>query len=54
MNCIVCGNEIPEQRLKILPHTKTCVNCSQAERVAGFPVITGKTTYSELQIVREV
>jgi hypothetical protein len=49
--CIVCGNNIPAQRLKILPATKTCVQCSNTEKVAGFPVITNKTTYSELQIV---
>lgn len=51
MNCNVCGKEIPMARLKILPHTKTCVTCSSANKVAGFPIISGKTTYSELQIV---
>ena len=28
INCKVCGVEIPAGRLKILPHTKTCVNHS--------------------------
>lgn len=51
MKCIKCGNEIPELRLKALPQTKTCVQCSETSRVAGFPLITGKTTYSELQII---
>lgn len=49
--CISCGKEIPEQRLKILPNSKTCVQCSETAKVAGFPLITNKTTYSELQIV---
>lgn len=52
-NCIHCGNVIPDGRLKILPNTKTCVKCSEVSRVAGFPVISGKTTYSELQIVKQ-
>jgi len=49
--CISCGKEIPEQRIKILPNSKTCVQCSDTGRVAGFPLITNKTSYSELQIV---
>jgi hypothetical protein len=53
MYCIKCGNLIPEARLKALPSAKTCVHCSQAQRVAGFPLITGKTEYSALQIVSQ-
>jgi hypothetical protein len=53
MNCISCGNIIPPLRLKALPQTKTCILCSEASRVAGFPVVSGKTTYSELQIVSQ-
>lgn len=49
--CKYCGNEIPEGRLKILPKTTTCVKCSDTEKVAGFPLITGKTEYCDLQIV---
>ncbi|WP_156026954.1 hypothetical protein [Sporocytophaga myxococcoides] len=30
---------------------KTCTECSATARVAGFPIVSGKTTYSELQIV---
>lgn len=51
--CKVCGNKIPEKRLEILPDTRTCVKHSNAERVAGFRIISGKTTYSELQIVSQ-
>lgn len=53
MHCIKCGNLIPEARLKALPGAKTCVNCSQAQRVAGFTLITGKTEYSALQIMSQ-
>jgi hypothetical protein len=49
-SCIKCGAEIPEARLKALPNAKTCIDCSDTGRVAGFPIISGKTTYSELVI----
>lgn len=51
MNCIHCNNEIPPKRIEILPHTKTCVECSTTQRVSGHTVISGKTEYSEIQIV---
>jgi len=51
MLCIKCQKAIPELRLKALPNTKTCLECSDTTRVAGFPIVSGKTTYSELQIV---
>jgi hypothetical protein len=51
MKCIGCQNPIPEGRLKILPHTKTCVNCSTTQKVGGHTVISGKNTYSEIQVV---
>jgi len=53
MKCLGCGEDIPEGRLKALPKTQHCVNCSTTEKVAGFRVITGKTTYTELQIVTQ-
>lgn len=52
-NCIICGEEIPAGRLKALSNTETCVKCSDVGRKKGFPVITSKTTYSELDIVDE-
>jgi hypothetical protein len=51
MDCCKCGNLIPQGRLEALPNTKTCTPCSQTPRVGAIAVITGKTTYSELQIV---
>jgi RNA polymerase-binding transcription factor DksA len=51
MDCIKCGNEIPSGRLKALPNTVTCVNCSTAAPKRGFRIIEGKTSYSALDIV---
>jgi hypothetical protein len=51
MLCIKCNKEIPAGRLKALPNTKVCVACSDTSKVAGFRVITGKSTYTEMQIV---
>lgn len=53
MNCVRCGYPIPQARLAALPNARTCINCSQTQRVAGFPIITGKTEYSALQIVSQ-
>lgn len=51
MECNICGTIIPPKRLEVLPNTKTCVQCSSIARVHGHPIISGKTSYSELQIV---
>lgn len=53
MKCTICDAEIPAQRIVALPNAKTCVHCSSTARVAGFPLITSKTSYSELQIVSQ-
>lgn len=42
-NCKSCQQPIPEARLRALPHTQTCVNCSDVSRVAGYMQINGKT-----------
>lgn len=52
MNCIHCGNPIPEARMKALPYTETCVNCSDAKKVRGFTVVEHKTG-NWVQIVEE-
>lgn len=51
--CITCGNIIPEGRLKALPKTLTCTDCSDVEPVCGHNVVSSKTEYSELQIVNK-
>lgn len=51
--CKACNGQIPAQRLAALPAATTCIACSNTNRVAGFPVVSGKTSYSELQIVSQ-
>ena len=51
MICIKCQSEIPAARLKALPTAKTCVQCSDTAKVGGHTIISGKNTYSEIQIV---
>ena len=41
--CIKCSKEINPLRLKALPETKTCVNCSTVEQYGCAPVINHKT-----------
>jgi len=53
MDCIKCNSQIPEGRIQILPNTKTCVNCSSAGKWYARAVITGKTTYSEVEVIKD-
>lgn len=53
MNCIKCNNEIPLGRLEAIPGTKTCVNCSSTSKWYVRSVVTGKTTYSETEIIKD-
>tara|TARA_R110000796_G_C14276815_1_gene402047 strand:- start:300 stop:521 length:222 start_codon:yes stop_codon:yes gene_type:complete len=41
--CIVCNEDIPEGRVKILPHTKTCVNHSTTSAYQVRSINTGKS-----------
>jgi hypothetical protein len=50
--CISCEELIPKARLKALPHTKECVQCSSEERNMVRSVITGKNTYSEIEVIK--
>lgn len=52
MNCIKCFCKIPEGRIKALPTTKTCVECSDVERDYVRTIISGKTTYSEVEVIK--
>jgi hypothetical protein len=41
--CEICNQQIPKERLEILPDTKTCVKCSQIKRytesdIFGFQI----------------
>ena len=52
MKCIKCNKPIPEGRLKILPNAKECVGCSSTERNYVRTIISGKTTYSEVEVIK--
>ena len=52
MKCQKCDNIIPAGRLKALPNTKECVACSSTEQNMVRAVITGKTTYSEVEVIK--
>lgn len=53
MNCKKCQERIPPLRIKALPSATTCVNCSTTEAVYVRAIITGKTTYSELEVIKD-
>ncbi len=52
MDCHKCYKPIPKARLKALPDTKTCVECSDVERNYVRTIISGKTTYSEWEVIK--
>jgi hypothetical protein len=55
MNCVHCLQPIAEGRLKALPNTKTCVECSTAGMKRGVTVTLGEGdhTCNELVIMEE-
>ena len=53
MKCTKCRNPIQEARMKALPNTRTCVKCSNVGKWYTRPVITGKTTYSEVEVIKD-
>ena len=53
MDCIKCQKRINPLRIKALPETKTCVNCSSVGRWYVRNVISGKTTYAETEIIKD-
>lgn len=53
MNCIKCNNTIPEGRLKALPGTKVCTECSTENAYYANPVIRGDEDYSELEFTKD-
>ena len=53
MDCSRCCNEINPLRLKALPGTKTCVKCSTTSAWYVRNIISGKTEYSETEIIKD-
>ena len=52
VNCISCDVVIPEARLKAVPGTKECVKCSTEDKVGVQVIISGKNTYSEVEVIK--
>ena len=53
MNCIKCNTKINPLRIKALPDTKTCVNCSTTKAWYVRNIIAGKTEYAETEIIKD-
>jgi hypothetical protein len=49
--CVGCGEQIPPKRVEILPHTKTCVKCSETGRKRGLSVQVGEGDHSYTDVV---
>lgn len=54
MKCCKCQSEINPLRLKALPNTKVCVNCSTTKAWYVRNIISGKTEYAETEIIKDV
>ena len=52
LKCNKCNSKIPIGRLKIIPNAKECVKCSSEDLNLVRAVITGKTTYSEWEVIK--
>jgi len=52
-NCLKCCEEINPLRVKALPDTKVCVNCSTTKAWYVRNVIAGKTEYAETEIIKD-
>ena len=53
MICIKCTEDINPLRIKALPDTKVCVNCSTTKAWYVRNVIAGKTEYAETEIIKD-
>jgi len=51
--CIKCKQEINPLRVKALPNTKTCVNCSTVGAKRGIPMMFGEkdNTWTDMVIM---
>jgi len=51
--CITCNELIPEGRVKALPSTRTCTECSTTTAWYVRNVVAGKTDYMETEIIKD-
>ena len=54
MKCCKCAEKINPLRVKALPDTKVCVNCSTTKAWYVRNIISGKTEYAETEIIKDV
>jgi len=53
MKCTKCQELIPEGRLKALPETRTCTECSTTSAWYVRNIMAGKTEYMETEIIKD-
>jgi len=53
MKCNKCQEPIHELRLKALPETRTCTECSTTEAWYLRNIVSGKTEYMETEIIKD-
>jgi hypothetical protein len=51
MNCVKCGEQIPEGRLKALPTAKTCVNCSSVQKKGTVTLMKGEGDHTWIETI---
>ena len=53
IKCIKCGNEINPLRVKALPNTRVCINCSTTGAYKAITTTEGKGdhTYNSIKIL---
>ena len=51
MNCIKCGEVIPEGRLKALPTAKTCVSCSGVQKKGAVTIMKGTGDHTWIETI---
>lgn len=51
MKCIKCGEIVPEGRLKAIPGTKTCVNCSGARMKGVVTMMKGEGDHTWIETI---
>jgi RNA polymerase-binding transcription factor DksA len=55
INCYKCGEPIPEGRLKAIPTTKVCVECSGVSKKRSVTITggEGEDTYNDIVIMSQ-
>jgi hypothetical protein len=51
MNCKKCGKQIPEGRLKALPTTTTCINCSGIQKKGAVTLMKGEGDHTWIETI---